>query len=407
MTPLHYSAGFGHIGATELLLVRGAELNAQNNQHCTPLHYASYNGHTITVKQLCSRQANVKAKNTRLFEPIHYAAYNNRIATIPLLLAHGADLNAKDEDERHAIHIAAMQGHAETINLLIHHKAKSYIPDTFKRTPLHFAANEGHTAAMDCLLDHGASVSARDQSGWEPIHKAAHNDHLQAVQLLLDYKANPNAKTNVLKATPLYYAMPRKWKKEKQAANARKIVGTLLAHKAEVNPKGPSANEEPIYLAAELGDTAILQLLLDHKAPLEHDNRLVSIAAQHGHTQAIDLLISHGAPFDAQTTNTTPLEYALKNGHPETAEHLMSYEFTHLKPHHECEKIACIASVAWQLPYEVVEIIAHYKGLEEDKPISSFLGSVFYSISRHLFSPEPSTPIFYHLIGSSTYITSL
>ena len=180
----------------------------------------------------------------------------------------------------------------------------------------------------------------------------------------------------------------------KKVANTREIVRTLLAHKAEVNPKGPSATEKPIYCAAELGDTAILQLLLDHKAPLENDNRLVSIAAQHGHTQAIDLLISHGAPFDAQTSNTTPLKYALKNGHPETAEQLISYEFTHLKPHHECEKIACIASVAWQLPYEVVEIIAHYKGLEEDKPISSFLGSVFYSISRHLFSPEPSTTDF-------------
>ena len=46
--------------------------------------------------------------------------------------------------------------------------------------------------------------------------KAAYSNNPQAVQLLLDYKANPNAKTDIIQATPLYHAMPRTWLPEKK-----------------------------------------------------------------------------------------------------------------------------------------------------------------------------------------------
>jgi ankyrin repeat protein len=52
MTPLHAAARTGQKKAVELLIDKGADLNAKNENGVTPLQMASQNGHRSIVELL-------------------------------------------------------------------------------------------------------------------------------------------------------------------------------------------------------------------------------------------------------------------------------------------------------------------------------------------------------------------
>jgi ankyrin repeat protein len=56
-TPLHQAAGWGRLGAVELLLEKGAAVNARNKAGLSPLAAALQNGHTETAELLRSQGA--------------------------------------------------------------------------------------------------------------------------------------------------------------------------------------------------------------------------------------------------------------------------------------------------------------------------------------------------------------
>ena len=51
-TPLHFAAMRGHAGVVEILLGRGASIEAVNKSNVTPLQIAAQNHHTNVVKLL-------------------------------------------------------------------------------------------------------------------------------------------------------------------------------------------------------------------------------------------------------------------------------------------------------------------------------------------------------------------
>jgi ankyrin repeat protein len=73
-----------------------------------------------------------------------------------------------------------------------------------------------------------------------------------------------------------------------------------------------------LWRAAEIGDVAKLQTLLDRRAESvvdardEHGRTALMLATLHGRAQAVDVLLAHGAdPNAADARGTTPLQAAL------------------------------------------------------------------------------------------------
>eukprot|EP01035_Chromulina_nebulosa_P069312 gene69312-biopygen15067 len=140
-TSLHQAANRGHCTTVTLLLDNGADIQAKGNEGLTALdittsapictllrvhktgstalHWAAGYGHAVTVTLLLDRGADIEAKDENGWTALHDAAGNGHAATVTLLLDRGADIEAKNEDGSTTLHDAAGNGHAATVTLLL------------------------------------------------------------------------------------------------------------------------------------------------------------------------------------------------------------------------------------------------------------------------------------------------
>lgn len=75
ITPLHKSAMEGHKDITEVLLDRGARINAQDYDGKTPLHWASANAHKEVILLLIKKGAVINAKDKNGKTPLDHLLY--------------------------------------------------------------------------------------------------------------------------------------------------------------------------------------------------------------------------------------------------------------------------------------------------------------------------------------------
>jgi hypothetical protein len=115
-TALHLAAAFGSPEAVQLLLERGAAVdavstNAQKNQ---PLHAALALGRNPeTIRMLLAAGADPNARQTAGFTAIFSAAAANRRDLVELLISHGADPAILNDFGQNAVSFARERGHAD------------------------------------------------------------------------------------------------------------------------------------------------------------------------------------------------------------------------------------------------------------------------------------------------------
>jgi uncharacterized protein len=97
------------------------------------------------------------------------------------------------------LHLAAFFGHPETVEYLLTKDpdVNAVSRNPMKVMPLHSAAanRDGATAFRICkaLVEHGADIQAAQEGGFTPLHEAAHNGNLPLAELLVKAGANVNA----------------------------------------------------------------------------------------------------------------------------------------------------------------------------------------------------------------------
>ena len=93
-TPLYAAVKYGSKDIAGLLLTKGADVNSRGEYGYTPLH----NARTKHVAELLlERGADIHAKTDSGFTPLHTAADEGRKKIVVLLLARGADVNARNK----------------------------------------------------------------------------------------------------------------------------------------------------------------------------------------------------------------------------------------------------------------------------------------------------------------------
>ncbi|KAK7267796.1 hypothetical protein RIF29_20475 [Crotalaria pallida] len=98
-TALHLTCLYGHLECVQLLLERGANMEAKDDDDAIPLHDACAGGYTEIVQLLLNR-ANDAEHIKRMLEsvdsegdtPLHHAARGEHVDVIRLLLSKGASL---------------------------------------------------------------------------------------------------------------------------------------------------------------------------------------------------------------------------------------------------------------------------------------------------------------------------
>ena len=186
-TSLHYAAYYGHLEIAEILISRGADLDADDPYYSTPLYLAVEEGHPEVVEFLISKGAKVNVKSSSSgYTPLHRAAG----AVALMLLEKGAKVNARDNDGKTALDQATWSDNGGTAALLRKHGGEHGTIDS--------AAYGGDIEAVKGFLANGVEVNVKGGSIMgTPLHYAAQAGHLDIVELLLAKGAEVNVTIQV------------------------------------------------------------------------------------------------------------------------------------------------------------------------------------------------------------------
>lgn len=223
-TPLSAAAFNGHVGAIEILLNSGADINARERTGgVTALCLAASEGHPNAVKVLLKKGANAELALATGETPLILAVREGHLQVVQVLLNHRKKLL---HDEHAALHVAINKGHVLIAKELVKSGANVNAAslDSGLRC-LEMAAKSGNLAIVEELVKGGAVVNINNVS--TSLFCAAAEGHYSCALYLLKQGANPNNGINNLRfCTPLFVA----------ARNGHEhIVKLLLQNGAEMD----------------------------------------------------------------------------------------------------------------------------------------------------------------------------
>ena len=210
-TPLHWAAYYGHLEIAEILISRGADLDAEDPDYSTPLYLAAEEGHPKVVEFLISKGAKVNVKNSRWgYTPLHRAVWGpvamrkhlggrtvreadlneNYLKIVGMLLEKGAKVNARDNDGKTALDQATWSDKGGTAALLRKHGGEHGTIDS--------AAYGGDIEAVKGFLANGVEVNVTIQveggifNGKTPMDRANSFNHTKITALLHKHGGKTN-----------------------------------------------------------------------------------------------------------------------------------------------------------------------------------------------------------------------
>ncbi|PSN49738.1 hypothetical protein C0J52_13121 [Blattella germanica] len=190
---------------------------------------------------------------------------------------------------------------------------------------LHLSAFSGCVRCSKFLISNGANINWA-KKWFTPLHSAAFGNSYEVVKLLLNNEAkffvSGTAKSNddFLYGTPLHSAVK---------ANAAECVLLLIAECTDLNCIEP-AGFSPLHLAAELGHSQPLKILLEHGVDpnlvtRDKKNSALHLASEGGYSECVSLLLSKGASADVRNyKGQSPLHLAAKAQSVECVELLLN-----------------------------------------------------------------------------------
>lgn len=174
-----------------------------SDRNWKPLHLAAAYGDPTIIEVILERGADVNAADINDLTPLMLAAFRGKLQALQILLSRGAIVNLQDSSDMSALHRAAYRGHADVIRELFNSGGPDInVANGFGDFPLHQAAHFNHTEAVEALLESGVPVDPLDKNNQTPLHNAAARGNLEIVKLLIDNKADVSVQ-NSAGLTPL------------------------------------------------------------------------------------------------------------------------------------------------------------------------------------------------------------
>lgn len=194
-TPLAFAAYFGHTGVVEALLEAKAAVNQQTADGRTALYLAASQGHpdvvrallkagadpslahadgrsplhvsktTVVAELLLTRGADIEALTKLRVSPLTLAARQGRVALVRFLLDKGAKIDQRASDGSNALILASYYGHADVVAELLAAGAPVDVQSSDGRSALMCAAGQGHVDVVRALLERDADRTLEDAGG--------------------------------------------------------------------------------------------------------------------------------------------------------------------------------------------------------------------------------------------------
>ncbi|KAF8196312.1 hypothetical protein K438DRAFT_1825980 [Mycena galopus ATCC 62051] len=192
-TPLHIASLRGHKDIAQLLVEKGANLNASMGQYGTLLQLAAAG----MIKRdilllLLAKGVDMNAKGGAYGTALQEASHRGDVGLVKLLVQEGANMNARGNGYGTALEVAAFSGQLKIVELLIGREVNMDSNGTGYMA-LQAAALGGWLDIVQCLLDSEAAVNAEDIPGPTPLQAALYGGHVDIAELFLERKADVNA----------------------------------------------------------------------------------------------------------------------------------------------------------------------------------------------------------------------
>jgi ankyrin repeat protein len=292
-TALYWASELGHDKIVQMLLDRGAEVNAQGGMYGNVLYAASAEGHDKVVQMLLDRGADVNAQDGHYGNALQAASVSGHGKIVQMLLDRGADVNAQGGEYGNVLQAASAGGHDKIVQTLLEKGADVNAEGGHYGNALYAASAEGHDKIVQMLLDRGADVNAQDGHYGNALQAASYKGHDKIVQMLLDRGAEVNAQGGMY-GNVLYAA---------SAEGHDKVVQMLLDRGADVNAQGGQCGNV-LYAASAEGHEDIVQMLLDRGADVNaqggyYGNALQAASCKR-HDKIVQMLLDRGADVNAQ-----------------------------------------------------------------------------------------------------------
>jgi ankyrin repeat protein len=327
----------------ELLISRGASLEALDNDRCTPLHVAAHKGRVFIIKLLIERGVHMDAVDDRQRTPLHVAAYARQNCTAQLLIENGAPLDVVDDNHYTPLHVAIRRGMESIADLLIKHDMALDVVagHRYSWTLLHCAASSGMDSIAKILIERGAPLEAVDDAqrtalrvaidyGMESAAKffmkhgarcdRAYDKQRTALHVAIDKRMESLAQlliedgapldgVDFMQCTPLHAAV---------YGRMESIAKSLIQRGAPLDAVD-SKQRTPLHVALYYGMDLVAKLLIERGAsldPLDDRQRTpLHVAAYQRSEPIAQLLIKRGAPLDIlDDTQRIPLHVADDKG---------------------------------------------------------------------------------------------
>jgi len=245
LSPLHFAVFGGQTTLVDLLLKRGAEVNALSTpgnkpsgwhdwtgQGATPLHLAVDRGYAILTAQLIAAGAKANATNAEGRTPLHVAAMYGNTNLCALLLDHGANPNAQTTSGETPLGdaIVVPVRPTDTLGLLLRRGADVDLPgysspDYGLGAPVFLALGRNSPEVMSALLVAKPHLEIKSRDRFTPLLEAVRNNRDALAILLLEAGADPNGRYDDFGQTPLHLAV----------RGRTNLVASLLKHGAKPN----------------------------------------------------------------------------------------------------------------------------------------------------------------------------
>jgi ankyrin repeat protein len=324
-TPLMWAVSERHADAAKMLIDHGADVHARSN------FVAAANGRGFEGRTPASPSAGQKVEEfaSGWLTPLMFAAREGDLASARLLVAAGADVNAAAGDGKDALALAIFNGNYDVASLLVDSHSNVNRADTQGFTPLFWAVDRRNMETapnfpwmvtadplplIAKLLDAGANPNAivnntpraRMRAGSPrivfatPLMRAAFSADLELCRLLLAHAADSKIKssdgeTMIEAAAGLGFIQG--YSKGKSPAERLEVVKLFVGLGADVN-EADDYGITPLMVAGNMGDTKIIQYLVDVGADLS----------------AYDLGKKNDGAFGASVEPLMPIDYAIGVG---------------------------------------------------------------------------------------------
>jgi len=324
-TPLMWAVSGGHTDAARLLIAAGADVNAQS------YYVAAANGRGFEGRTPVANRTESKVEEfaSGWLTPLMFAAREGHLGLARILVAAGAGIDTVGGDGKTALALAIFNGNYEVASFLVDNKADVNKADAQRFTPLFWAVDRRNMETapnfpwrvtadpmplIRKLLDAGADPSAlvnntpraRMREGSPrivfatPLMRAAFSGDLELCTLLLDYGADPatisrDGETMVEAAAGLGFIQG--YTKGKLPFERLEAVKLFVRLGADVN-QADDYGITPLMVAGNMGDTKIIQYLVEEGADLG----------------AYDLGKKNDGAFGASVEPLMPIDYAIGVG---------------------------------------------------------------------------------------------